>query len=68
MPSTSAVELAAVVEIDRDHVAVEDIAPGGENMPLAADQKAALIRFQPAKPAGAEDLDDLGLRLGDDFG
>src|SRR5436190_22673994 len=61
-------DLMAIVEIDRDHVAVEHVAPDREDMAFAANQKPALIRLQTAKTAGAEDLDNFGLGLGDDVG
>ena len=61
-------ELAAVVERDRDVVGVEHVAPDGQDVSLGGDQKAALIRLQAAHAAGAVDLDDLRLIRVDHFG
>ena len=54
-------ELAAVVERDRDVIGVEHVAPDGEDVPLVGNQETALIGLQPAHAAGAVDLDHLGL-------
>ncbi len=61
-------EVLAVGEHRGHGIGVEHVAPSGENVALAGDEQTALIRLEAAQPAGAEDLDDLGLYRGDDRG